>query len=248
MTDSDPPAAASAERVAQLAAALGAVRTRIALAERAAGRGPESVTLVVVTKNWPSSDVRALAGLGVSDVGENRDQEAAPKAASCAALGLRWHFVGRLQTNKAHSVVQYADVVHSVDRPRLVDALDRAAVARGRRVGALVQVSLDGDLTRGGAVPADAVALADQIAASDGLLLLGVMGVAPLGPGAQPSADLADLAFARLADIGAAVANAHPQARWMSAGMSGDLEAAIAAGATHVRVGSAILGARRDLR
>jgi len=248
VTASQQPSAAPVQRVAQLRAALGGVRARIAAAERAAGRSPQSVTLVVVTKNWPSSDVRALAALGVADVGENRDQEAAPKAAACADLALRWHFVGQLQTNKAHSVVQYADVVHSVDRPRLVQALDRAAVDRGRRIGALVQVSLDGDLTRGGASPADVLALADQVVAAAGLELLGVMGVAPLGNRSEPSAALAAPAFARLAGIGAGVAQAHPKARWISAGMSGDLEAAIAAGATHVRVGSAILGARRDLR
>jgi pyridoxal phosphate enzyme (YggS family) len=203
---------------------------------------------VAITKNWPASDVRALAALGVKDVGENRDQEAAPKAAQCADLGLRWHFVGRLQTNKARSVADYADVVHSVDRSRLVDALSRAAQASARTVGCLVQVSLDADTARGGALAADVPALADQVAASAGLELRGVMGVAPLGPGPEPTAALAPHAFALLAEVSAVVLRGHPDASWVSAGMSGDLEAAIACGATHVRVGSAILGARRDLR
>jgi pyridoxal phosphate enzyme (YggS family) len=240
--------AATGGRVAQLGAGLASVRTRIGAATLAAGRAPESVTLVVVTKNWPVSDVRALVGLGVSDVGENRDQEAAPKAALCEDLPLRWHFVGQLQTNKVRSVVRYADVVHSVDRSRLVEALDRAARGAGRQVGALVQVSLHTDTSRGGALPRDAAVLADQIAGSSGLQLLGVMGVAPLGHDGEPSAGLAVEAFALLAEVGATVRAAHPDAGWMSAGMSGDLEAAIAAGATHVRVGSAILGARPDLR
>lgn len=228
-------------REAELAAGLAGVRERITGAAAEAGRPADSVTLVVITKHWPSSDVRLLHALGVRDVGENRDQEAAEKAAQCADLDLRWHFVGQLQTNKARSVATYADVVHSVDRDRLVDALDHGAAAVGRRVGALIQVSLDGSGDRGGADPSQVQRLADRIAAAGSLDLLGLMAVAPLGAPPLP-------AFERLAALSAALLLDHPGAGAISAGMSGDLEAAVRAGATHVRVGSAILGARPPLR
>jgi pyridoxal phosphate enzyme (YggS family) len=227
-------------RRAELAANLAEVRARIDAACRAAGRDPAGVALIVVTKTWPADDVRLLADLGVRDVGENRDQEAAPKAAACTGLGLRWHFVGQLQTNKAKSVVGYADVVHSVDRPHLVRALAVAADGAGRRVGCLVQVRLEPVEGRGGAAPDDVLSVADQIDASPTLDLLGVMAVAPLGEPPEP-------AFARLAEVAAAVRREHPAATWVSAGMSGDLEAAVAAGATHVRVGTAVLGRRPPL-
>jgi PLP dependent protein len=228
-----------ATREAELAAGLASVRERIAAAAAAAGRPADTITLIVVTKNWPASDVARLARLGVRDVGENRDQEAAAKADECAGLRLHWHFIGQLQTNKARSVARYADVVHSVDRSRVVDALAAGAGAAGRTVGCLVQVSLDGDTRRGGALPADVAALADQIATAPELDLRGVMAVAPQG---------SDTAFDELAGISAALRRGHPGAAWISAGMSADLEAAIAAGATHVRVGSAILGERPHLR
>jgi PLP dependent protein len=234
------PSGVSPDRAEQLAGRLAQVRGRIASAAAAAGRPADSVTLVVVTKNWPASDVLELARLGVRDVGENRDQEASAKAAACADARLRWHFVGQLQTNKVRSVAQYAHVVHSVDRPRLVSALETAAQAAGRRLGALVQVSLDGDTTRGGALPADVPALAEELAACEHLALRGVMAVAPVG---SPRA-----AFGVLAKVSADLQRGHPDATWVSAGMSGDLEDAVAAGATHVRVGSAILGARPALR
>ena len=228
------------ERRAELAANLAEVRGRIDAAGRAAGRDPAEVTLIVVTKTWPADDVRLLADLGVRDVGENRDQEAAPKAAACPGLGLRWHFVGQLQTNKAKSVVRYADVVHSVDRPHLVRALAAAADGAGRRVGCLVQVRLEPVEGRGGAAPDEVLAVADLIDGAAALDLLGVMAVAPLGEPPEP-------AFARLAEVAAAVRREHPDATWVSAGMSGDLEAAVAAGATHVRVGTAVLGRRPPL-
>lgn len=227
-------------RRADVAANLRAVRERIAAACAAADRAADEVTLVAVTKTFPVSDVRVLAGLGVTDVGENRDQEAAPKAAACADLALTWHFVGRLQTNKVRSVAGYADVVHSVDRPRLVTALSAAAVRAGRTLRCLVQVSLDGDTTRGGALAGQVPALVDAIADADGLAPAGVMAVAPLG--ADPA-----VAFARLAGIADIVRSAHPAATIISAGMSGDLEQAIECGATHVRVGTALLGGRRAI-
>lgn len=231
-------------RSAELAASLAEVRERIARACAAAGRDPAEVTLVVVTKTFPADDVAHLAALGVVDVGENRHQEAAAKAEALAHLGLRWHFIGRLQRNKARAVAAYADVVHSVDRVELLGPLSSGAMDAGRVVDVLVQVDLDqtgASAGRGGAAPTAVPAIADEAARASGLRLAGVMAVAPLG--ADPGE-----AFARLRTIGDAVRAAHPQARWISAGMSGDLDQAVAAGATHLRVGSAILGQRPPLQ
>src|SRR5690606_27954889 len=191
------------------------VRTEEIASRPAEVRDPGEVTLIAVTKTYPAGDVRILAGLGVRDVGENRDQEAAPKAAACADLDLTWHFVGQLQTNKVRSVVRYADMIHSVDRSRLVRAISKEAVKQGREIGCLVQVALDDDPGRGGAALADVPGLADEIAASPGLRLCGVMAVAPLGE--DPAK-----AFARLRDVAESVRERHPRATMISAGMSGD--------------------------
>jgi pyridoxal phosphate enzyme (YggS family) len=236
------------DRKAQLATNLARVERRITQACAAAGREREEVTLIVVTKTYPASDVRLLAELGVREVAENRDQDAAPKAAECAELDLKWHFVGQLQTNKARSVVRYADFVHSVGRLRLVDALSNAAERVGREVGCLVQVALDAPSgsvgRRGGAAPGDVAAVADAIAAAPGLRLAGLMTVAPLAGlyAGKPRA-----AFDRLMEIASSLREAHPAATMVSAGMSSDLEDAVAAGATHVRVGTAVLGVRPAL-
>ena len=233
-------------RTQELADRLAQVRARIDAACREHGREPDDVTLVVVTKTWPAEDVRRLASLGVRDVGENRDQEAAPKAAQTEGLDLRWHFVGQLQSNKAASVARYADLVHSVDRPSLVSALDRGAAKAGRRIGCLIEVDLtEGSEGRGGVPPQDVMALADAVAACEHLDLMGVMGVAPLDRADQRRASA--VAFDRLMAIAAEVQRAHPGARVISAGMSEDLEEAVAAGATHLRVGSAVLGTRPPL-
>jgi hypothetical protein len=230
---------AGADRLDELRANLADVEERIAAACRAAGRSRTELTLIAVTKTFPAEDVRGLAEIGLIDVGENRDQEAAPKHAECADLGLRWHFVGQLQRNKARSVAEYADVVHSIDRPALVESLSRAAESAGRTVTGLVQVDLDPatQANRAGADPVEVRDLADRVAAAPGLLLGGVMAVAPLG--ADPGA-----AFARLAAVAEQVRAAHPQALVVSAGMSGDLESAVANGATHLRIGTALLGRR----
>ena len=227
-------------RRAELAARLKAVRGRIGDACAAAGRDPGGVTLVAVTKTFPASDVRLLTELGVWDVGENRDQEARPKAAECADLApqLTWHFIGQLQTNKASSVARYARVVHAVDRLRLVRALGAAARRTGRVITCLVEVSLDQDEARGGVPEPEVIVIAGAVAAEEGLVLGGVMAMAPLGvPPAQ--------AFAPLPRIAGVVRASYPDADIVSAGMSGDLEEAIAAGATHIRVGTALLGGRR---
>ena len=266
-------------RAGQLRLGLEKVRARIAAAMELRPAGAPEPTLIVVTKFHPASDVRLLAALGVRDVGENRDQEAAAKAAEVGSgTELRWHFIGQLQTNKARSVVGYAQSVHSVDRPALARALSKAMVAEQERTGrseldCFVQVNLDpawpgaegpgserpgtagprsagqgsgGDsgpkaAGRGGVSPADVVELAALINASPGLRLAGVMAVAPLGGDA-------DAAFARLAEVSAQLVVDFPHATGISAGMSGDLEEAIAHGATHLRVGSDVLGARPALR
>jgi len=225
----------------ELAAALAAVRARIDRALSDAGR-TDAVSLVVVTKFFPASDVDLLAELGVTDVGENRDQEASSKVAELDHRDrLRVHFIGQLQSNKAASVAHYADVVQSVDREKVVRALDRAATAVGRVLDVTVQVSLDAAQARGGVAPDRAPALADLVAASESLTLRGVMAVAPLGADPRP-------AFAMLREVGDGIRVSHPDATWVSAGMSGDLEAAVAERATHLRVGSAILGSRESHR
>jgi pyridoxal phosphate enzyme (YggS family) len=226
------------ERTAQLRGTLATVTDQIAAAARAAERDPGSVHLIVVTKTYPTADVRRLAALGVGDVGENRAGELTAKAAECTDVPLRWHFIGQLQRNKAVGVARVAAMVHSVDRASLVDSLDAAVGRLGRdRLPVLLQVSLDGVAGRGGCPIAEVPALADRIAGTTGLQLRGVMAVAPLA--AEP-----DPAFARLAEVAAGVAAAHPGADLISAGMSTDLESAIRHGATHVRVGGAILGER----
>ncbi|MFK5633810.1 MULTISPECIES: YggS family pyridoxal phosphate-dependent enzyme [unclassified Ornithinimicrobium] len=228
------------------------VHERIDAACRAADRDPAEVTLVAITKFFPAADVVTLVELGVRHVGENRDQEAGAKVAELPAevrSVLTVHFVGQLQTNKARHVVRYADVVQSADRDRLVDALDRgagAALETGERhtpVSVTVQVDLgEGEARgRGGALPDEVPAVAERIASSEHLRLRGVMAVAPLGlDGSGTRA-----AFDRLLALSRRLRGDHPGASWVSAGMSGDLETAVASGATHLRVGTAILGPRR---
>lgn len=231
----------------ELAGSLARLRARIEAACVAAGRDPAGVTLVAVTKTYPAADVAHLAALGVTDVGENRVQEAVGKVAELRAEGVtvRWHHVGQLQRNKARAVAGYASVVHSVDRLPLVAALgaarDEARAASGvPPLDVLLQLSLDGDTSRGGALAADLPALAGAVAAQPALRLAGVMAVAPIG--AAPGD-----AFATLAEVAADLRRDHPQATVVSAGMSADLEPAIARGATHVRIGSALLGSRPPL-
>jgi PLP dependent protein len=247
MTDDTPRRDELTQRLAEL-------EERVAAACAAAGRDRSEVTVVAITKTFPASDVALLAALGVRDVGENRDQEAAAKAAALREMGvtdLRWHFVGQLQTNKARSVAGYADVVHSVDRVRLVGALDAGAAGHDRVIDALVQVDLDPDAAedlvpsnptahRGGVAPLRAEAVCAAVEAAEHLRLAGLMGVAPLegDPGE---------AFARLSDLRCALASSYPCLTVLSAGMSDDLEAAVAHGATHLRVGRALLGSRPPL-
>ena len=236
-----------ARRRAALAAALDAVRSRVDAAARAAGRDPAEVGLLAVTKTWPASDVAHLVDLGLTEFGEAREQEGSVKAAELAALrpdaAVRWRVIGRVQRNKARALVRWTDAVDTVDSPRLAAALDRAAGRsaddgdRDAPLGVLVQMSLDGDPDRGGVAEGDVAALCDEVASAAHLRLDGLMTVVPResDPGA---------AFAHFAEVAAGVRAAHPGATTISAGMSGDLEDAIAHGSTVVRVGTALLGGR----
>jgi len=225
-----------------LAENLAIVDERVARACAAAGRRREDITLIVVTKTYPAADVDLLVELGVTDIGENRHPEAGRKLAELAGPAPRLHFIGGLQTNKANAVARYADVVQSVDRPRLVEALSRGAVLAQRELGCLVQVDFGATaIGRSGVAPADAEALADVVADAPGLRLEGVMTVAPLGEDPQRS-------FDALAGISENVRRQHPAATVVSAGMSDDFEQAIHSGATHLRVGRLILGERVLLR
>lgn len=230
-------------RAEEIRRGLEQVHERIARACAQVDRDPDTVTLVVVTKFFPADDVRILADLGVTDVGENRHQEAVAKVEECADLAVRWHYIGHLQSNKAAAVASYADMVESVDRAKLVGGLQRGAHERSGDLDVLLQVSLDPPEATGrsGAAPDQLADLADRVEEAPALRLQGLMAVAPLDE--DP-----DAAFARLAAIRRDFVVTHPDATTLSAGMSADLEAAIRVGATHVRVGSAILGPRpRDL-
>ena len=218
------------------------LRDEVASAAAQAGRNIADIHIIAVTKTWPASDIRLLAELGMHDIGESRHQEASVKFDELHDLNLTWHFIGQLQTNKVNQVAHYADVVHSVDRPKLVTALGRAAVNAERTISALVQVSLDAaqdadDSERGGVLRSEVLELAALIDATDGLSLGGLMAVAPLDD--DPKA-----AFARLVPVIDQIRSYYPSAAIVSAGMSGDFAEAIAAGATHLRIGSALLGSR----
>ena len=224
----------------ELAERLAAVDSGIADAARAAGRDPGAITRVVVTKFHPVSMVEELYRLGVRDVGENRQQEFTRKAAALGGLeGLCWHFIGQAQSNKARAIRGAASVVHSVDRRKIADALDAAGDAGAPPLDVLIQVNLTADPGRGGVDPADLDALAEHVTGCRTLRLRGVMAVAPLGEDPAP-------AFARLAGHAARVRAIAPDATWISAGMTADYAEAIAAGATHLRIGSAITGPRPE--
>lgn len=227
------------DRRLELQTNLQEVEREISDACIAANRNRSDVTLIAVTKTWPASDVDLLAGLGITDVGENRDQEAKPKHEEVLAKNLTWHAIGQLQTNKAKSVAAWADVVHSVDRTDLVTALTKAVTGRERPLSVLIQANLDANPTenRGGALPNELLNLAELIAQSNGLHLQGIMGVAPL-------AGNDDLAFSKLQGFASEIQDSFPEANWISAGMSGDFATALKYGATHLRIGSSILGNR----
>lgn len=236
------------DRRAELAEALAELRARVERACVRAGRSAREVRVLPVTKTFPASDVALLSDLGLTDFAENKDQEAAAKVTEHAALRPdttpRWHMVGQLQRNKTRSVARWAQEVQSVDSARLVGALRkavRAALDAGERSGpldVLVQVNLDERPGRGGCAPAELPGLVHELAQLDELRFRGLMAVAPLGGSPEP-------AFDRLETITQRIREDHPEATELSAGMSGDLEEAIARGSTCVRVGTALLGRRR---
>ena len=218
------------DRKTEIARNLQELKERINSAAKSANRDPNEIQLIVVTKTFPISDVEILRDLGESNFGENRDQEAGPKAQTIPAT---WHFQGQIQSNKIKSICEWADVIHSISGEK--EILKFAQSPRKHQV--FLQVSLDGQVGRGGASPDDLAQLADLVNESNNLELLGLMAVAPLG--VEP-----DKAFADLAQINQGFAAQYPNSKFLSAGMSGDFEAAIKYGATHIRVGSSILGSR----
>ncbi len=217
----------------RLAERLEVVRSAVSDAARAAGRAAGEITTIVVTKFHPASMVRELHRLGVRDMGESRHQDAAPKAAELAELALRWHFVGQLQSKKARAVLSYASTVHSVDRGSLVDALQAAGV----EVEVFIQLNLTDDPARGGVGEAGLLSVTERVLAAPTLRLVGLMAVAPQG-------DDARRAFARVREAAERMRTLAPDATRLSMGMSDDFVAAIAEGATHLRIGSAITGKR----
>ncbi|MEC5185607.1 pyridoxal phosphate enzyme (YggS family) [Cryobacterium sp. MP_3.1] len=226
-----------------LAQRLANVRGGIADAARLAGRSVDDITTVVVTKFQPVSLIRELLELGVRDLGESRHQEAQAKAAELAGAGIRWHFVGQVQGKKARQVRAYSSVIHSVDRESLVTGLaapvaeHAGAVEAGAEVDCFVQVNLTEDPARGGVSIPDLAPLVERVLSAPGLRLLGLMAVAPLG--AEPKRS-----FALVSELGAQMRGIAPDARYLSMGMSQDYAAAIAEGATHLRIGTAITGNR----
>jgi pyridoxal phosphate enzyme (YggS family) len=210
-----------------------AVLEDVAAAARESGRVPEAITTIVVTKFHPAALVRQLAAIGAHDLGENRHQEAAAKAAETAELGLTWHFVGQLQSNKAAAVLEYASVIHSVDRLSLVDALARVQ----KPVEVFLQLNLTSDAKRGGVQEAELVPLAERVLGVPHLRLRGIMAVAPLDEAPRN-------AFARVRAASKRLQAISPLATDLSMGMSGDYREAILEGATHLRIGTAITGNR----
>jgi pyridoxal phosphate enzyme (YggS family) len=219
--------------VSSLEERYSAVLEDVAAAARESGRDPAAITTIVVTKFHSAALVRQLAALGAHDFGENRHQEAAAKAAETAELGLTWHFIGQLQSNKAVAALEYASVIHSVDRLSLVDALERAATA----VDVFIQLNLTEDPDRGGVQEAELERLAERVLAVPHLTLRGLMAVAPLDAPARG-------AFARVRAASNRLRSIAPGAIDLSMGMSGDYRDAILEGATHLRVGTAITGNR----
>lgn len=218
-----------------LAERLAAVRGRVADAAAEAGRSPDEITTIVVTKFHPAALVRELAGLGVHDVGENRHQEAQAKAAELADLDLAWHFIGQLQSKKARQVRAYASSIHSIDRQALLDALRSDET----EIDCFVQVNLTDDPGRGGVSPDELEPFVERVLATPGLRLRGLMAVAPLDEPARP-------AFARVREYSERVRRLAPEASALSMGMSHDFRDAILEGATHLRIGTAITGNRPE--
>lgn len=228
-------------QVDSLATRLAEAKQRISAAASACGRSSDDIKLIVVTKNHPTQLVFDLLDLGMRDFGENRDQEAAPKAAEVRAsseIEHSWHFIGQLQSNKVKSVVTYASSIHSLDRQSLLDALGKATLDRPTPLDVFIQLNLTDDEGRGGIQPANLLPFAENVLAQPGLNLVGVMGVAALD-------NNLDRDFGAIRAASESLRSLKPEADLISAGMSEDFETAIAYGATHLRIGSAITGNRQ---
>ena len=226
--------------MSQLAQRYNQIVEQVASAAASSGRSASEITLVVVTKNHPPQLVFDLIALGARDFGENRDQEAAPKAKDVIATSreaMRWHFIGQLQTNKVRSVLDYADLIHSLDRESLLTELQKRTVGRVKPLGVFIQVNLTEDPDRGGVAVKDLESFATKVLGSEGLRLEGLMGVGGLDK--DPSIE-----FERLAGLSQRLRSLDPQAKGLSMGMSSDFEVAIGYGATHLRIGTAITGKR----
>lgn len=218
---------------ASLPERLAAVHENVREAAREADREPEGITTIVVTKFHPASTVRELAKLGVRDFGESRHQEARDKVAEVSDESLAWHFIGQVQGKKARQIASYAHVIHSVDRESLVSTLESTE----RTTACYLQVNLTEDPSRGGVALEELVPLAERALSTPGIRLMGVMAIAPLGEDPRR-------AFSRVRHASEKLLSVAPDARWISAGMSGDYREAILEGATHLRIGSAITGNR----
>ncbi len=226
--------------MSELAQRYNQIVERVASSAAASGKSAADITLVVVTKNHPPQVVLDLISLGARDFGENRDQEAAPKAKEVLASSgedMRWHFVGQLQTNKVRSVLEYADIIHSLDRESLLVELQKRTIDRAKPLGVFIQVNLTEDPARGGVRVNDLDDFATKVLGSQGLRLEGLMGVGGLDK--DPAVE-----FERLAGLSAKIQDLAPEAKGLSMGMSADFEVAIGYGATHLRIGSAITGKR----
>lgn len=228
------------QRLTEIGQRWAQIHERIAAAAQRGGRSASDLTTIAVTKTFPPSDIEHLIELGFRDIGENRVAELQQKTSQQYSEPIRWHMLGQLQTNKVNHAVATGAVIHSCDRPRLVNALARAGQNHGREVEVLIQVRLDADPKRGGVDAAAVGELADLIGASEPLKLRGVMAMAPLHGDPAP-------AFARLEAASQRLVADHPDATWISAGMSADFETAIEYGATHLRLGRGLLGSRPDL-
>jgi pyridoxal phosphate enzyme (YggS family) len=223
----------------QILSNLESVKEKISAAAQAAGRAPNEITLIAVTKTFPVSDLEILYELGVRNFGENRDQEAAPKVGVLPA-DITWHFQGGIQSNKLKSISNWASVIHSVDKFKYAQMISQFSVGKTKEI--FIQVSLDTlPQSREGVDPADLMQLAEQIMSLPNLEVKGLMAVAPLD---QPT----EQAFVRLQQIQQKFIQLYPAASSLSSGMSGDYELAISLGATHVRIGSSILGNRSPIK
>ena len=223
----------------QILSNLELVKEKISAAAQAAGRSPSEITLIAVTKTFPVSDLEILYELGVRNFGENRDQEAAPKVGVLPA-DITWHFQGGIQSNKLKSISNWASVIHSVDKFKYAQMISQFSVGKTKEI--FIQVSLDTlPQSREGVDPAELMQLAEQIMSLPNIQVKGLMAVAPLD---QPT----EQAFVRLQQIQQKFIQLYPAASSLSSGMSGDYELAISLGATHVRIGSSILGNRSPIK